>query len=203
MVQLDALHDQLASMNLLDWCTYEPALARGLAYYTGTVFEVHEAAGRERAIAGGGRYDGLIELFGGPPTPAVGIAMGDVVLRHVLEDAGVLQPAEAYLAGPDVFVVNGRDDGDARLHVIVADLRRVGWAVRHSYRATRNVGKLLGEAGKARARFAVILGKELDDGVVVIKDLAGGGQREVALADLDAALAEGMADDADAPNDPG
>ena len=65
---------------------------RGLAYYTGTVFEIHEATGKERAIAGGGRYDHLIELFGGPPTPACGFAMGDVVLKLVLEDHGLLKP---------------------------------------------------------------------------------------------------------------
>ena len=129
--------------------------------------------------------------------------MGDVVLRLVLEDAGLLQPAETYQTSPDVFVVNGRDDGDERLRVIVADLRRDGWVVRHSYRATRNVGKLLGEAGKARARFAVILGKELDVGNVVLKDLAGGGQREVALSDLDPALAEGMTNESDEAGDAG
>ena len=64
---------------------------------------------------------------------------------------------------------------------LVADLRRAGLHARHSYRATKNVGKLLGEAGKVRARFAVILGKELEEGAVALKDLESGDQREVQL----------------------
>ena len=79
-------------MGVLDWCDYKPSIARGLAYYTGTVFEIHDAAGKERAVAGGGRYDGLVELFGGPSTAASGIAMGDAVLRLILEDRGLLEP---------------------------------------------------------------------------------------------------------------
>ena len=66
-------------------------------------FEVHEATGKERAIAGGGRYDGLVELFGGPQTWALGIAMGDVVLRLVLEDRGLLKAAEECAPRPDAF----------------------------------------------------------------------------------------------------
>jgi histidyl-tRNA synthetase len=180
LLELEPLHGELESRGISHWCDYKPSLARGLAYYTGTVFEVHETSGKERAIAGGGRYDNLVELFGGPSTPAVGIAMGDVVIRLMLEERGLLEPAEAYLPRPDLFVIDVTED-QALSAKLIADLRRENLHVRHSYRATKNVGKLLGEAGKTRARLAVILGKELERGVVGLKNLESGEQEEVQL----------------------
>ncbi len=183
------LAGRLRELGLSAWCEFDLGIVRGLAYYTGTVFEVHEASGAERAIAGGGRYDKLIELVGGPPTPAVGIAMGDVVIKLVLEDRGLLQAAESYLPRPDVFVISaGKEQAEKTFRGLVARLRRRGFHVRHSDKATRNVGKLLGEAAKARARFAVILGDELETGRVVVKDLDRGEQHIVALEDLEATL---------------
>jgi histidyl-tRNA synthetase len=181
---LQPLHDGLERLGLLDWITYAPSLARGLAYYTGTVFEVHETAGKERAIAGGGRYDNLVELFGGPATPAVGIAMGDVVIRLVLEDKGLLGAAEALVPRPDVFLISaGKPLAEERFETLLMSLRRAALHVRHSSRSTRNVGKLLGEAGKARARCAVILGDELEQGRVVLKDLDSGEQDDAVPVD--------------------
>ncbi|MHC4415104.1 MAG: histidine--tRNA ligase [Planctomycetota bacterium] len=175
--QLRSLHEALGEIGLGAWCRYDLGVVRGLAYYTGTVFEVHETKGQERAIAGGGRYDNLVELVGGPPTPAVGIAMGDVVIRLVLEDRGLLEPAENLLPRPDVFLVSaGKEEAERRFRPLLASLRRAGLHVRHSHRETRNVGKLLGEAAKARARCAVILGDELAAGNVVVKDLDSGEQ---------------------------
>jgi len=195
---LDALRDELAARHLLEWCTLDFGIVRGLAYYTGTVFEVHEASGQERAIAGGGRYDKLVEIFGGKPTPAVGFAMGDVVLRLVLEDRGLLRDAAEYLPRPDAFVIHARDDDPAQTFFpLVAVLRRNGLHVRTSYRASKNVGKLLGDAGKARARWAIILGAELDDGLVVMKDLDAGDQIEVPVD----AIEQRLRDDAPAEVD--
>lgn len=174
------LIEHLDERGVLRWCECDLSIVRGLAYYTGTVFEVHEASGKERAIAGGGRYDKLIELFGGPPTSAVGIAMGDVVIRLVLEDLGLLDPAETYLPRPDVFIIAAdKPAAQARFQSLVSELRGEGLHVRHSYKATKNIGKLLKEADKARARIAVILGDELDAGNVVIKDLDSGEQRDI------------------------
>ncbi len=176
---LRMLSRRLDAMGLAPWCTIDPGIARGLAYYTGTVFEI--IVDGERAVAGGGRYDNLIEMFGGPSTPAVGFGMGDVVLSLVLQDKG-LMPSDAELlelAGmrPDVFVIsNGTPEADARLGGVVAELRRGGGEqktgsesrttqdrptrglhVRRSYKATKKIGKLLQEAGDVRAKFAVIL----------------------------------------------
>jgi len=178
------LRDALAERGVLEWCDLDRSIVRGIAYYTGLVFEVHETTGKERAVAGGGRYDSLVELFGGPPTPAVGIAMGDVVLRLVLEDLGLLDDAESYLPAPDVFVVSGIKEGGDPVPRIVAALRNAGLHVRASDRASRNIGKQLGAAGKVRARLAVILGDEFANGMVTVKDLASGEQAEVAVAAL-------------------
>ena len=189
VAELEPLHEELAGSGLLEWCTYAPALARGLAYYTGTVFEVHETAGKERAIAGGGRYDNLVELFGGPPTPAVGIAMGDVVIRLVLEERGLLPPVEKLLPRPDVFLIMaGGGEAQERFRPLLMALRRARLHVRGSARAGRGVGKLLGEASKARARFAVILGEELAEGLLVVKDLDGGKQENLPLELLEGYL---------------
>lgn len=115
-----------------DWLKPDLSIVRGLAYYTGTVFEV--LADGERAVAGGGRYDKLIELMGGPPTPAVGFAMGDVVISLLLEDKGLMpQGAELMEAvsrrpasvRPEVFVVGADDEqSDALVRRLSADLRR-------------------------------------------------------------------------------
>jgi histidyl-tRNA synthetase len=175
-----ALHDlwaELEAFEIADWCELDHSIVRGLAYYTGTVFEIHEAAGKERAIAGGGRYDELVALFGGPPTPAVGMAMGDVVIRLVLEERGLLAPAEELMPRPDVFLISaGKPEAEKQFRPLMARLRRAGLHVRQSTRATRNVKKLLGDAAKCRARLAVILGEELEQGHIAIKDLDSGVQ---------------------------
>lgn len=166
-----------------DWFCYDLSIVRGLAYYTGTVFEV--IAEGERAIAGGGRYDNLIELFGGPPTPAVGFGMGDVVLGLLLDDKG-LMPEGAELMDalsqpgaslrPEAFVVAGSEDEDALVEPLLASLRRgierdgfdgKPWSpdryavrpmhARRTYKTTRNLKKLLNDAEKQHARFAIVL----------------------------------------------
>ena len=178
---------RLIAADLGAWCDLDFGIVRGLAYYTGSVFELHEASGAERAIAGGGRYDKLIELFGGPSMPAVGFGMGDVVLGLLLHDRGKLPAADgdSLMPRPDVFLVSaGAPEAEAMVLQLAATLRRGGLHVRHSYKATRNVGKLLSEAGKCRARHAIILGAELEQGMVAWKDLAAGTQRLIPVADV-------------------
>lgn len=178
LVKLD---EQLRAFGIADWCEYDLGIVRGLAYYTGTVFEVHETTGVERAIAGGGRYDKLIELFDGPPTPAIGFGMGDVVLTNLLQDKGLIP--DNVMPRPDAFCFAASDEAAARVPGIAAQLRRAGLHARMSYKTTRNVGKLLKDAEKARARFAVIVGEE-----VQVKELETGEQTVVAVEGLVAAL---------------
>jgi histidyl-tRNA synthetase len=184
LADLEQLDDQLRAFGVTDWCEYDLGIVRGLAYYTGTVFELHESTGMERAMAGGGRYDQLIELFDGPPTPAVGFGMGDVVLTNVLTDKDLL-PAE-YAPRPDVFVVGLTDSGAARMSTLVAQLRRAGLHARFSYKATRNLGKLIKEASGVRARYVLILDDAVTEGKASLKDLDGGEQEDIALGDIKA-----------------
>ncbi|MGP1310368.1 MAG: histidine--tRNA ligase [Phycisphaerales bacterium] len=165
-----------------EWVSFDFNIVRGLAYYTGTVFEVHEATGAERAIAGGGRYDNLVELFGGPSTPAVGFAMGDVVLSLVLQDKG-LMPSDADIAkelrlNPDVYVFSVEESLDAHASAFLARCRREGLHARRSYKTTRNVGKLLKDASNQRARVAVFLEAHGDAFRFQVKDLSGGPQQQ-------------------------
>jgi histidyl-tRNA synthetase len=185
----------LGEAGVADWCDIDFSIARGLAYYTGMVFEVHEASGAERAIAGGGRYDGLIELFGGPPTPAVGFGMGDVVLSLVLQDRG-LMPSDEVISErlgqrPDVFVIsNGTPEADAKIEPVLAACRKAtpsapGLHARRSYKTTKNVGKLLQDASKAAARCALII----ESGTAgQLKNLDTQVQRPVLLAGVERAV---------------
>ena len=179
---LQALDEQLRAFGIADWCEYDLGIVRGLAYYTGTVFEIHEATGAERAIAGGGRYDGLIELLGGPAMPAIGFGMGDVVLSNVLIDKG-LKPEDVH-PRPDVHVLASTDHASRRIATITANLRRAGLHARFSYKATRNLGKLLKEADTVRARFAVIVGDDIENNEVAVKNLTNGTQDTVAVDKL-------------------
>lgn len=115
--QVAPLFGTLIRHGLVGMVEFDLSIVRGLAYYTGTVFEL--IAEGERAICGGGRYDNLIELFGGPATPAVGFGMGDVVLGLLLEEKGLIpQGPELAMAvsrrpasvRPDVFVVSADDE---------------------------------------------------------------------------------------------
>jgi histidyl-tRNA synthetase len=178
----------LRDSGLSEWCDVDTSIVRGLAYYTGTVFEVVPEG--ERALFGGGRYDNLIELFGGPRTPAVGFAMGDVVLSLLLQDKGLMPSDEELMerAGerPDVFVFAAREELDGAAAGLIARLRRGGedvgaLHVRRSYKSTRNVGKLLKEAAGAHARFAVVVESE---GEAMVKDLDHGEQERVVVGEV-------------------
>jgi histidyl-tRNA synthetase len=115
------------------------------------------------------------------------MGMGDVVLALVLRDRGKLpaDDGESLLPRPDAFFISAQgEESDRMLPGLLASLRRGGLHVRQSYKSTRNVGKLLGDAGKCRARRAVILGAELADGMVQVKDLDRNEQIVVPLQGL-------------------
>ena len=168
----------------------EPRLVRGLDYYTRTAFEVFVAgaSGQQSAIGGGGRYDGLVELLGGQPTPGIGFGIGlDRVLLEV-ERARVSSGAdgggEAALEPGPVAVVVGSDPADTVTRLRVAtDLRSAGFAARAELGA-RKLGKQLEAAARDRAHFAVIIGDELAAGQVQLRDLEAGTQRPVPIANL-------------------
>lgn len=183
---LAQLSRELERFGISEWCEYDLGIVRGLAYYTGTVFELHEATGVERALAGGGRYDNLISLFDGPKMPAVGFGMGDVVLSNVLHDKG-LKP-EWVAPRPDAYAVALTDAAAERVPSLVADLRSQGLHVRFSYKTTRNLGKLIKDANSCRARCAIIVDDEIQQGRISLKNLDTGEQQAVSMRDLPAQL---------------
>jgi histidyl-tRNA synthetase len=160
--------------------TRAPRLVRGLDYYTRTTFELyqHGAEGQQSALGGGGRYDGLLELFGARPTPGIGFALG---IDRIATAAG------EFLAGGEwhpVAVVVGADPSATDLRLKLAtDLRIAGIATMADL-APRKLGRQLEGAARAGAHFAVVVGDELDAGQVQLRDLEAGTQRLVNLADL-------------------
>jgi histidyl-tRNA synthetase len=165
----------------------EPALVRGLDYYTRTAFEYYRrgSEGQQQALGGGGRYDGLAELLGGRPTPGIGFALGLDRVLLALEEIGV---ERAHETAP-LAVVVGADPADTVARLRVASLLRAeGLAVRAEL-APRKLGRQLEAASRDHAHFAVIIGDELADGNVGLKDLEAGTQKLVALGDLARELA--------------
>jgi histidyl-tRNA synthetase len=160
----------------------EPTLVRGLDYYTRTAFEYyrHGAEGQQQALGGGGRYDGLVELLGGRPTPGIGFALGLDRVLLALEETGAAPSVEA----PPVAVIVGADPADTVARLSVAGmLRAEGVAVRAEL-APRKLGRQLETASRDHAHFAVIIGDELAEGNVQLRDMEAGTQRLVPLADL-------------------
>jgi len=165
----------------------EPRLVRGLDYYTRTAFEVYPAgaSGQQSAIGGGGRYDGLVELLGGRPTPGIGFGIGlDRVLlaveARIAADGG---SASAFEPAP-IAVVVGTDPADTVTRLRIAtELRAAGLAARADL-GLRKLGKQLEAAARDRAHFAVIIGDELNEGNVQLRDLEAGTQRAVPVSSL-------------------
>ncbi len=160
-----------------DRLRFDPAVVRGLAYYTSTVFEAYAREGDLRALFGGGRYDHLVELFGGPATPACGLAIGDQTLEILLRTHGRWPDGEPPI---DTYVVAVTEKEVPLAIEWVARLRRAGIAADADLMA-RSLSRQLKEAARRRARRALILGpKELARGRVVERDLTTGAQRELA-----------------------
>ena len=158
----------------------EPTLVRGLDYYTRTAFEFYRsgAQGQQQALGGGGRYDGLVQLLGGQPTPGIGFGIGLDRVALALAEQDAQPQAEPWR--PAVVVV-GADPEDTIVRLQVAtELRGAGLACRPDL-TSRRLGKQLDGAAKAGAHFAVICGDELESGHVQVRDLMAGTQR---LADV-------------------
>jgi histidyl-tRNA synthetase len=181
VADLRQLWSYLDQFGIADYCRFDLHVVRGLAYYTGIVFEIHDRRGQLRAIAGGGRYDNLLQLVGGPAIAAVGFGMGDIVLAELLKDLGRLQGLST---GLDVYVVDAEDGLFADVLKIVAALRRAGVVAEFSYKR-QSLGKQLKSASQRGARFVLIVGqKHRQQRVVDIKDMQSGQQREVPADDL-------------------
>ena len=179
--RLDTLEiylESLVAMGLGPYVQFDPKIVRGLAYYTGIVFEIFDRDGDLRAICGGGRYDRLLELVGGDPLPAVGFGMGDVVVGELL------RIRKLYLSENDkidlYLVIVGEDQRSLALK-IAHNQREKGRTVLYGFRS-ESMGKQLEVASKTGASQVIILApEELKRNLVVLKNMETGEQSEMSL----------------------
>ncbi len=168
-----------------DFVEVDFSIVRGLAYYTGIVFELYDRKGKERALCGGGRYDDLIQSLGGPDLHAIGFGMGDVVLSLMLRDRGLMPKAPPR---SDVVVIPVGAELAAAARQVTTELRRAGKHAETPYSPT-GVGKDLKAASQRAIPYAVIVGpEEWAAHEVNLKDLRTGKQTRVALNTLAAKI---------------
>jgi len=175
--ELVRLFELLGVMGVADFCVFDIGIVRGLAYYTGIVFEIYDKASELRAIGGGGRYDDLLKQFGGPAIAATGFGIGDCVLGILLEEKGLLKNR---IQGRQIDYFVAYVDGKFSQDVIqlTAKLRRMGLSADFSYKAA-NLSKQLKQPSAQSAKKCVIIGEEFNAGKLVVKDMTSGEQKTV------------------------
>ena len=176
------------ALGIGDYVRFEPSVIRGLLYYTGTVFEAWEVAGDiKRSILGGGRYDNLLADVGGGTLPAVGWAMGDVVITLLLEKYGLL-PKNLSAQPASVLVTVFDQERLIKSYRIASELRREGIPTA-LYSEPAKLPKQFKYADRIAARIAIVIGPdEASNNEATIKDLASGTQQTVPQADVVAAV---------------
>jgi histidyl-tRNA synthetase len=178
--ELGCLKELLEQMGVWQYCDFYPSIVRGLAYYTGVVFEVHEFTQELRAICGGGRYDNLLHDFGGQRITATGMGMGDCVLEILLEERGLLDK-QLPVQKLDYFVACVDEVHRQNAIELTMKLRSAGFAANFSYKATK-LSKQLKQASEQNTEKCIIIGEEFKENKLVVKDMATGEQE---LVDVD------------------
>lgn len=172
------LLDNLAAMGLADFIQVDLGVVRGLAYYTGFVFEAFDRKGELRALAGGGRYDNLVGKLGYPDLPAVGFGMGDMTFGLLLEQRGLMPDVSQ---GTDIYVVIGGAAERKAAFGGIGELRAAGFRVEYPLKDLA-FGKQFKAAAESGAKLALIYGgDELARGIVKIRDLGDRSEHEVPL----------------------
>ena len=181
---IERMRDYLRYVDALGfpgWVKLDLSVVRGLAYYTGIVFELFDTKGEFRAICGGGRYDTLLQTLGGVDLPALGFGMGDVVIGELLRANGLMPPTEQrtdyWIASDDYSLV-------AEVMSVAAELRRRDKSVEYALKP-QQLSRQLKAASAAGADSAVLLERDaFERGEVKLKDLKAGTERTLALGDL-------------------
>ena len=167
----------LNKMAVGDYCKFDLGIVRGLAYYTGIVYEIYDRADQLRAVGGGGRYDDLLKQFGGPAIPATGFGIGDCILGILLEEKGLLKPKAKQL---DYFVAYVNENYKDKAVELAVQLRSRGLIADFSYKAGK-LSKQLKLASESNAKKCIIIGDEFKNNELVIKDMGTGEQKLVKI----------------------
>ena len=179
--ELRQLFDLAAAYDFADWLTFDASLVRGLAYYTGTVFEAFDRERSLRAICGGGRYDHLLSTFGGKDIPACGLGFGDAVIVELLRDRQLL-PAPSHAIDDVVFAfepdlrvaameVAARLRKKGRSVDLILENRKLKWALKHA-------------DGSGASRLVLLAPDEWAAGKVRVRELGSGREQDVAAENL-------------------
>ncbi len=181
VAELATLFDLIDSYGIADWVTFDASVVRGLAYYTGPVFEAHDRGGKLRAICGGGRYDRLLSSLGGNDMPATGFGFGDMVIMELLNEKGLVPDIPS--GNQDIVIAINEDLRSAAMSVatklrasgrsvdLVLEDKRMKWAFRHAERT-------------GTQRLVMVMPDEWAAGNVRIKELESGEESDVAVGDL-------------------
>ncbi len=171
----------LEAMGLADFVAVDLTIVRGLAYYTGIVFELFDRGKSLRAVCGGGRYDGLLKALGGVDLPALGFGMGDVVLGELLKERG---PADQASTKLDAFLIPVSGEDVAPMLQLAHRLRDLGVAVEYGLRPAAIRKQLELAAARGAARAVIVGPDERAAGAVVVRDLKAGSEERVPIAKL-------------------
>ncbi len=181
LAEVRRFFDVVADLGLGSFVEFDLTIVRGLAYYTGIVFEIFDRQGEFRAICGGGRYDRLLELVGGEPLGAVGFGMGDVVLGELLRERGL---APEYGREVDLYVVAIGEEQHALARRVAAAQRLRGHSALYALRPT-SVRKQFSQAASEGAREVIVVGPdEVARGVALVRDMQSGNEEERELVSL-------------------
>ena len=177
----------LDAMGLSEFVSVDLGVVRGLAYYTGFVFEAFDRKGELRALAGGGRYDNLVKKLGGPDLPAVGFAIGDMTFGLLLEERGLMP---TIVKAPDIYVVIGGELERKVAFGAIRSLRALGYSVDYPFKDL-GFGKQFKAAAESGAKLALIFGSdEVAKGSVKIRDMAVRSEEEIARSELESTVRE-------------
>ncbi len=194
--RFDAYRELLSALGVREYLKLDLTIVRGLAYYTGIVFELFDAKGEFRAVCGGGRYDNLLAALGGIDMPALGFGMGDVVLGELLKARGKMPSGSPTV---DFWVAPLSDDDRLAATRVATSLRAAGASVEYPLKS-QALGKQLKSANAAGARAVAMVGAVAGgDGRVEIKNLATGEQRVTTVDELIQEVRERHSGAADRP----
>jgi histidyl-tRNA synthetase len=176
--ELRRYFELLEALGVRDWVQLDLSVVRGLAYYTGIVFELFDTAGEFRAICGGGRYDDLLATLGGSPAPALGFGMGDVVLGELLRSRN-LMPALAPTV--DFWVAADTESLLPDVMSVAARLRGAGRSVEYALKPQQLARQLKSAASAGAAQVVILLREQWNGGAgaMTVKTLADGSERVV------------------------